>query len=169
MTVAKPTVFWFSILAVALVALVLLRPILLPFVVGMTLAYLLVPAVDGLERRGVNRALAALALVLVLVAGFVGLAGVMLPALIGELRFFIDEFPRSILRVQSLMADTTRPWLHALLGEEIRIEASASREVAAMGGAWLDDVIRSAWSGGKALFSLLSLLVVVPIVTIYLL
>ena len=38
-----------------------------------------------------------------------------------------------------------------------------------MGGAWLDDVIRSAWSGGEALFSLLSLVVVVPIVTIYLL
>jgi predicted PurR-regulated permease PerM len=38
-----------------------------------------------------------------------------------------------------------------------------------MGGAWLDDVLRSAWSGGRELFSLLSLLVVVPIVTIYLL
>src|SRR5215211_1271407 len=38
-----------------------------------------------------------------------------------------------------------------------------------MGTAWLDDAIRSAWSGGKALFSLFSLLVVVPIVTIYLL
>ena len=169
MKVAKPTVFWFTTLAISLIALFFLRPILLPFVVGMTLAYLLVPAVDWLEGRGVNRSLAALTLVLVLVAGFVGIVLVMLPALIGELRFFIGEFPRSLLRIQSLMADSTRPWLHELLGDEIRIEASATREVAAMGGAWLDDVIRSAWTGGEALFSLLSLVVVVPIVTIYLL
>jgi len=169
MQVAKPTVFWLTILAISMIALFFLRPILLPFVVGMTLAYLLVPAVDGLERRGVNRSLAALTLVLVLVAGFVGLVLVMLPALVGELRFFIGEFPRSLLRIQSLMADSTRPWLHKLLGEEIQIETYATREVAAMGGAWLDDVIRSAWSGGEAVFSLLSLVVVVPIVTIYLL
>ena len=100
MKVAKPTVFWASTLAISLIALVLLRPILLPFVVGMTLAYLLVPVVDRLEARGINRSLAALALVLVLVAGFVGLVLVMLPALVGELRFFIGEFPRSILRIQ---------------------------------------------------------------------
>ena len=38
-----------------------------------------------------------------------------------------------------------------------------------MGGIWLDDLLHSAWSGGEALFSLMSLLVVLPIVTIYLL
>src|SRR4051794_20011022 len=169
MTVARPTLFWITISAIAVMALVLLRPILLPFAVGATLAYLLVPAVDGLERHGINRSLAALILVLVLVVGLVGVVLLMLPAIIGELRFFIEEFPRSVARVQFLMADTSRPWLHKVMGEELRIEASATKEVAAVGGAWLDDVLRSAWSGGKALFSLLSLLVVVPIVTIYLL
>jgi predicted PurR-regulated permease PerM len=169
MTVSRPTLFWITISAIAVMALVLLRPILLPFAVGMTLAYLLVPAVDRLEHYGINRSLAALLLVLLLVVGFIGLVLVMLPAIIGELRFFIEAFPRAVARVQSLMADSSRPWLHKLLGEELRIEDTASKEAAAMGGAWLDDVLRSAWSGGKALFTLLSLLVVVPIVTIYLL
>jgi predicted PurR-regulated permease PerM len=169
MTVSRPTLFWITIMAIALLALVLLRPILLPFAVGMTLAYLLVPAVDRLEQVGVNRSAAALSLVLLLVVGFVGLVLVLLPAIVGELRFFIEQFPRTLARVQSLMADTSRPWLHKLLGEELRIEETATKEAAAMGGAWLDDVLRSAWSGGKALFSLLSLLLVVPIVTIYLL
>jgi predicted PurR-regulated permease PerM len=169
MSVARPTLFWIMISAVALAALVLLRPILLPFAVGATLAYLLVPAVSGLERHGFNRSLAATSLVLLMVLGFVGIALVMLPAIIGELRFFIDEFPRSVARVQALLADTSRPWLHNVMGEEVRIEATVTREAAAMGGAWLDDALRSAWSGGMALVSLLSLLVVVPIVTIYLL
>jgi predicted PurR-regulated permease PerM len=169
MTVSRPTLFWITISAIALLALVLLRPILLPFAVGMTLAYLLVPAVDRLEQVGVNRSLAALSLVLLLIVGFVCMILVLLPAIVGELRFFIEQFPRTVARVQSLMAETSRPWLHKVMGEELRIEETVSKEAAAMGGAWLDDVLRSAWSGGKALFSLLSLLVVVPIVTIYLL
>ncbi|KAB0265772.1 AI-2E family transporter [Microvirga brassicacearum] len=169
MTVARPTVFWVTITIIALVMLVLLREILLPFAVGMALAYLLVPTVERLERVGINRGLAALILIVLLAVGFVGLVLVMLPALVGELRFFIDEFPRYVTRVQSLAADTGRPWLHRIMGQELRIEESITHTVAAMGSAWLDDLVRSAWSSGKALFSLLSLLVVVPIVSIYLL
>jgi predicted PurR-regulated permease PerM len=169
MTVARPTLFWITISAIAVVALVLLRPILLPFAVGMTLAYLLVPGVDRLERLGINRTVAALTLVMVLVIGSAGLMLVLLPALIGELRFFTEGFPRYVARFQSLLADTSQPWLHTIMGEELRIEESATQTVATMGSAWLDDFIRSAWSGGMALFSFLSLLVVVPIVTIYLL
>jgi predicted PurR-regulated permease PerM len=169
MTVARPTVFWSTITIIALVMLVLLHEILLPFAVGMALAYLLVPAVDRLERIGINRGLAALILILVLAVGFVGLLLVMLPALVGELRFFLDEFPRYVTRVQSLAADTGRPWLHRIMGQELRIEESATHSVEAAGSAWLDDLVRSAWSGGKAVLSLLSLLVVVPIVSIYLL
>lgn len=169
MTVARPTAFWLTIAIVALVSLVLLREILLPFAIGMALAYLLVPAVDRLERIGINRGLAALVLVLVLGVGFVGLVLVMLPTLVGELRFLVDEFPRYVARVQSLLADTGRPWLRQIMGQELRIEESVTHTVAAMGSTWLDDLLRSAWSSGKALFSLLSLLVVVPIVSIYLL
>jgi predicted PurR-regulated permease PerM len=169
MTVARPTVFWTSIIIIALVMLAVLREILLPFAIGMALAYLLAPAVDRLERLGIGRGLAALALMLSLSVGFVGLLLMTLPALVGELRFFFDEFPGYVTRVQSLVADTGRPWLHRVMGHELRIEESATHTAAALGGAWLDDVVRSAWSGGKVLFSVLSLLVVVPIVSIYLL
>jgi predicted PurR-regulated permease PerM len=169
MTVARPTVFWLTTAIIVLLMLVLLREILLPFAIAMALAYLLVPAVDRLERVGINRGLAALILILLLAVGFVGLVLVMLPALVGELRFFVEEFPRYVTRVQSLIADTGRPWLHKVMGQEIRVEEALPHTVVAMGSAWLDDIVRSAWSGGKALFSLLSLLVVVPIVSIYLL
>ena len=169
MTVTRPTIFWIAISVIVLMALMLVREILLPFAVGMALAYLLVPAVNRLEGFGINRALAALTLVLALLFGFVGLVLVLLPAFVGELRFFIEEFPRSVVRVQSLMADSSRPWLHTLMGEQLQIEEAASKEAAAMASAWLNELISWAWSGGKALFSLLSLLVVVPIVTIYLL
>jgi predicted PurR-regulated permease PerM len=94
---------------------------------------------------------------------------VMLPALVSELRFFVEEFPRYVGRIQSLAADTSRPWLHRILGREFQIEESVTHTAATAGAAWLDELARSVWASGKALFSLLSLLVVVPIVSIYLL
>jgi len=94
---------------------------------------------------------------------------VMLPAIVGELNFFIDQFPRYVARMQSLISDTSRPWLHRIMGENLHIGESSGRIATTMGGAWLEDAVRSLWSSGEALISLLSLLVVVPIVSIYLL
>ena len=169
MTVARPGLFWIAISTTAIVALVLLRQILLPFAVGMASAYLLVPAVDRLERLGINRALAAVAVVLTLVVGLVGLMLVILPALVGEIRFFLEAFPRYLAHLQALVAETSRPWLEKIMGEEIRIEHSSAEIAQTMASTWLDDVLHSLWSGGQVLVSILSLLVVVPIVAIYLL
>ncbi|MGO4440921.1 AI-2E family transporter [Rhizobium sp. RAF56] len=168
MRIAQPAAFWIVVTAVALVMLVLLRQILLPFVVGALLAYLLVPAVDRLERFGINRSFAALAVLLPLVAGLIAFLLVMLPAIIGEARFFIEEFPRYVTRLQSLINDASRPWMHSVMGDELHIEQSSSEIAKTMGSDWLDGFLRSLWSSGLALVSLISLLVVTPIIAIYL-
>ncbi|MEP9371281.1 AI-2E family transporter [Mesorhizobium sp. KR1-2] len=168
MRFAQPATFWIAVSALAVVALVLLHQILLPFVVGALLAYLLVPAVDRLERFGIGRSFAALIVFLPLFAGLVAVLLVMLPAIIGELRFFIEEFPRYVARLQSLMTDASRPWLHRIMGDELHIEPSSGGVAGAMGSAWLDGFLRSAWSGGLALIRLLSLLIITPIIAIYL-
>lgn len=168
MRIAQPARFWIAVSVVALVVLVLLRQILLPFVVGALLAYLIVPVVDRLERFGMNRSLAALAVFLPLVAGLIAFLLVMLPAIIGELRFFVEEFPRYLTRLQSLVTDASRPWLHNVMGGELHIEQSSADLAKTMGSNWLDGFLRSLWSSGLALVSLLSLLVVTPIIAIYL-
>jgi predicted PurR-regulated permease PerM len=115
MRIARPTSFWIAVSVIALVTLMLVRQILLPFVAGTLLAYLLVPAVDKLERLGTSRSLAALAVFLPLVAVLIAFLLVMLPAIVGEFRFFVEEFPAYITRLQSLMIDAGRPWLHRVI------------------------------------------------------
>ena len=151
-----------------MVALVLLREILLPFVVGALLAYLLVPAVDRLERFGINRTFAALAVLLPLIVGIVAVILVMFPVIAGELRFFVEEFPRIISRLQSLAIEASGPWMHSVMGGNLHIEQSSVDVVKAMGSKWVDGFLASLWSSGRALISLLSLLVVTPIIAIYL-
>ena len=148
MRIARSATFWIAVSAVALIAVVLLHQILLPFVVGALLAYLLVPAVDRLERLGIGRSLAALAVFLPLVAGFVAVLLVVLPAMIGEARFFVEEFPRYVTRLQSLVSDASSPWLRSVMGDELHIEQSSADVARTMGSKWLDSFLRSLWSSG---------------------
>ena len=55
----RPERFWLGLLAALAVLLWLLRGILLPFVLGMAIGYLLDPLVDRLQRLGISRAAAA--------------------------------------------------------------------------------------------------------------
>jgi predicted PurR-regulated permease PerM len=168
MKVSRHAALWISIALTALVLLVLLRHILLPFVFGLALAYLLAPIVSTLERHGVNRAFATVAIVLLLVSGFVAFLLLMLPLLAGEMSAFVETFPSYIARIQALVTDANRPWLGKMLGHEPLVQPSAAQILTTVGGRWLDEVLRWLWSGGEALLSVISLLVVTPIVAIYL-
>ena len=167
MTITRPAIFWIAISFILLLGLLLLRPILMPFAIGLALAYLLVPALERLERVGFNRSLAASSLVLSLVGAIAAGTLVMLPAIVGELRFLVAEFPRYVARMQSLVMDTSRPWLHNMISEELHSNEQLVKLATTTGEAWFDETVRVLWSSGESLISLLGLLVIVPIVSIY--
>src|SRR5262245_42379478 len=133
MKVTKPVTFWIAMTAIALVTLLVLRDILLPFVVGIAVAYLLSPVVDRLERLGVNRSLAALTVVVSSVVIFVAAILVMFPVLIGELRYFLEEFPRYATRLQTLASDANAPWLRNVMGGDIHLQQYATNIVTTRG------------------------------------
>jgi predicted PurR-regulated permease PerM len=68
MSTARPIVFWIATFAATTAIVLLLRDVLLPFVAGMVLAYLLDPLANRIERLGVNRAVATLAIIAFAVA-----------------------------------------------------------------------------------------------------
>ena len=167
--VSRSAAFWLSIAAASSVLLLVLRHILLPFVIGLiiTLAYLLAPLVSTLERREINRAFATLTIMLLLVSGFVAFTLVMLPTLVGEVTAFVEALPKYLARIQSLAADANHPWMRKIVGHELSFDRPSTPIISGAGGHWFDDVLSSLWSGGNALLSLVSLLVVAPIVAIY--
>src|ERR1700720_906229 len=117
MNFTRPVAFWIAVLAAVVAAVVLLREALLPFVAGMLLAYLLDPLATRLERLGMNRLIATLTIVGLFVAGVTALIILTAPVVVGELAYFIDNFPRYIKRVRGLATDPNRPWLSKLVGE----------------------------------------------------
>ncbi len=117
MNLTRPVAFWIAVLAAVVVAVVLLREVLLPFVAGMLLAYLLDPLATRLERLGMNRLIATLAIVGLFVVGVTALIILTAPVVVGELAYFIDNFPLYIKRVQGLATDPNQPWLSKIVGE----------------------------------------------------
>jgi predicted PurR-regulated permease PerM len=81
MTAARPNVFWIGTLAAIALVVVLLRDILLPFVAGIALAYLLDPVVEQIERLGMNRTVAALGIVGLFTLGVAGVIVLVTPLL----------------------------------------------------------------------------------------
>jgi predicted PurR-regulated permease PerM len=159
--------FWLIVLVVLIVALWLLSEILLPFVFGLAIAYLLTPAVDRLQRVGVPRLAGSLLLITLVVLAFVLVILLVAPLLGGQLASFIDNIPGYVTRLQAVISDPSRPWLQKIIGEGLNTDKSMS-DLMTQGVGWLTAFLRSLWSGGRALVSLFSLVVVAPVVAFYL-
>ena len=158
--------FWIVALAVFIFLLWLLSDILLPFVAGLVLAYLQTPLADRLERLGVNRTLAALLIVGVVVLTFILLALLLVPILAGQTAALIAGIPAYVARLQALLSDSGSPWLRQLFNEGAA--GKTMTELVTQGSGYIATLISSLWAGGKALASFVSVLVIMPVVTFYL-
>jgi len=160
MNIARPSIIWVATLTTVIIAVVLLREMLLPFVAAMALAYLLDPLVNRLEHIGVNRTVAALGIIGLFYLGVVGVVAVAAPVLGAEIAALIDKLPEYIGKLQAFSDDPTRPWLRKIIGEGLSEVDSAGL---------IPRFLRSIWLESQTLVSILSLLIITPIVTLYLL
>ena len=163
----RQIVFWLVALAVFILVLWLLSEILLPFVAGAAIAYLLTPLTDRLERLGVHRLAAALLIITLVVMAIVLLILLVAPVLGGQLSSFIQNIPGYVGKLQSLLSDPSRPWVQKLMGAGLNTDKTIT-DLVTQGAGWLTTFLKSLWSGGRALVSVFSLIVVTPVVAFYL-
>jgi predicted PurR-regulated permease PerM len=164
--IERQMLFWLGAFVVLVLALWLLSDILLPFIVGLGIAFLLTPLADRLERLGVNRMIAALLLVTIVVLAFVWLVLLVAPLLGSQLGSLIDNVPGYITRLQRLLNESGGPWLQKIVGDSFSADKSIN-DLVGQGIGWLTGFLRSLWSGGRALVSVFSLMVVAPVVAFY--
>jgi predicted PurR-regulated permease PerM len=170
MTIQRQIGFWIVALVVATLALYVLRDILLPFVAGFALAYLLDPLADRLERLGLGRLGATLIIlvlsVLILLIALVALV----PLAAHQMAAFVERIPSYVARLQELVIQQGGPLIERLGGPEALADMQRSvGDLVTQGVAWIGRFAQSLWSGGQALLSVFALLVVTPVVAFYLL
>lgn len=151
-------------------ALHLFASILLPFVLGALIAYLLDPLADRLETVGVPRSLAAVLLVLAMLALIVAFFLLLYPLILAQFSILISLVPQYIRALSELIQESLL-WLEERLGPEFvdqRLRQLALSQVNTM-LAWLTGAIATVVGGGVQLFNVLMVVVVTPIVAFYLL
>jgi len=163
----RQMVFWALAVAAFALLLWLLRDILLPFVAGMAIAYLLDPLANRLEKLGVRRLVAALLIVGIFALALLLLGILIVPVLAGQLSALIAKLPEYVAKVQALVTDPNRPWLSKIVGEGFLDAQQSTGELVKQGIGWLAAFLTSVWAGGRALISIVSLLVVTPVVAFY--
>ncbi|WP_368345967.1 AI-2E family transporter [Pelagovum sp. HNIBRBA483] len=156
--------YWGIAVAVFFVVLWLLGDVLLPFILGGAIAYVLDPIADRLERLGLNRILSVAVIALVATIAFVLLVLLVIPTLIQQAAALIDAAPSYIATIQT--------WLTERFPELVDSESTIRKQLTAIGemvqskgGQLFNGVLTSALS----LINLIILLVVVPVVAFYLL
>lgn len=161
--------FWIAALVLVILTIWLLHEMLLPFVAGMVLAYLFNPLARRLERLGVNRMVASLTIIFLFVLAFIVLILLIAPILGGQLAAFIENLPAYVRRLQEVVGEPGKPFLRQVFGPNFSATDASLGDLVAQSAGWLTTFLRSLWSGGQTLISVLSLVVITPVVAFYLL
>lgn len=162
----------YSLLAIGLfgLAFYLVGDILLPFLAGAALAYLLDPLADRLERAGLGRLAASIVILIAFVLVFALALLVIVPLALNQVASFAEQLPGYVSRLQNLLTEQGGPLVKRFGGEQALDQLQRSiGDLVGQGANWVATFARSVWSGGKAVVGVLSLFVVTPVVAFYLL
>jgi predicted PurR-regulated permease PerM len=180
MTLQRQVLIWFALLGLVIYVLVTLSSVLLPFEAGLILGYLLDPLAERLERMGVNRLGATLVLLAMFVLLLVLILLMLVPILAHQFAALIENLPGFAIRLQQLATDEGGKLLESYGGETLRklgltnglTPADMQNSIGSFvgqGSTYLIGVLKSLWSGGTALLSLVSLVIITPVVAFYIL
>ena len=111
MALERQVTFWVAALAVFVAVLWLLSDVLLPFVAGMALAYLLDPAARRAERFGIGRGVSALIILTIVIVALVVTAMAVAPIVAQQFDAIMNNLPGYLAKLRSLISDPSRPWL----------------------------------------------------------
>jgi predicted PurR-regulated permease PerM len=168
MQIERNIVFWSGAFVVAVGLLWLLSPILLPFVLGMAIAYLLDPLARRLSKLGISRLVAALLILGGFAVAFALLVIIIAPVLAKQVSGFIENAPGYALRLQTLVSDPDHPWIKRVVGDNLVGADKSVGDLMSQAMGYLTGLLASLWAKGQALISLFSLVIITPVVAFYL-
>jgi predicted PurR-regulated permease PerM len=165
----RRTLAWTALALLALLLLWLLAPVLTPFLVGAVLAYVLAPAVEGLVRRRVPRALAVVAVEAAAIVLVLAVLLLVVPIVSRQLPLLREQLPLLAERINHGLGP-----LLAQLGVEATLDLASAKAFFTRAldrnlDEWLGAAFASARIGGSLVLALIGNAIVMPLVVFYLL
>jgi len=161
--------FWLGLLLLVIVALGLVQPILMPFAAGFAIAYVLAPLVTRLEARGVRRSLASLAVLALFLFGLACILLILVPLIQGQVVQLITRVPNLVRALQDQLGQLILLLQEHLPAEDVSKVRDLLSAKLAEAVTWLAGLVQGMITSSLAILDILSLVVVTPIVTFFLL
>jgi predicted PurR-regulated permease PerM len=169
MRIERQVVFWLAALVATVLVVGALRDILLPFILGVVIAYALNPIVDGLMRAGLSRTLASAIIMGVGIAVFAAFLIIVAPLVVSQAQKLILGLPEQLQQLRAVIETIAREQLGPRFPE---FQAALDRGSKMLSENWTNIAsvaARSLWDNVRSLFNLVSLMLVTPLVTFYML
>ncbi len=164
----RQLVFWVIAAAALFFLLWLLRGVLMPFVLGMAVAFVCDPLADRLEAIKVPRPLATLIVLLVVFGMFIVGLVLVVPVLQDQIVQLVERIPHYAELVrQKVLPELTRV-LQRVSGTNNEDDISrAATSYAGDVSSWLVGFLGGVWSSGVAVFNVLYVILLTPLVAYY--
>lgn len=160
-------VFWIAVSILFLSFIWVFKSMLLPFVLGMAVAYLLNPVVGKLGAFGFARGPAALIILGCFLVLVLGSAIAVSPIIYREIIGLIEEFPTYVEKITVMLAPVTAMLDDYIGGENAQsLEEVVKSHSGTVIGA-ITPVLSKIASGGQAAVDMVSVLVFMPIVAYF--
>ncbi|SFV31967.1 Predicted PurR-regulated permease PerM [Devosia crocina] len=169
MNLRNQVLIWIGFFVFLILSLWIFRGILLPFVVGAALAYLLNPLVNQLQKLRINRGWATALVLASVVVIVIGLFVMLLPMIIQQVVGLVQRLPGYAADLEALVRRWA-PELSQWLGPEraAQVERSVSDilgQMVGLAGILTQEIVNS----GMTLISLIGFTIFTPVVAFYLL
>lgn len=160
---------WVGLFVTAILLLWVFRSILLPFVVGLTLAYLLNPVVNWLQKLGIGRSWGSMLVLLLVLILLVGLLLALVPLIAVQIGGLIAGLPGYVADLQDLL----RQWMPQFtewLGPERTAQLEGSlADLLGRGVEFAGVVTGTLAQSGLTVINTIAVLFITPVVAFYLL
>ncbi|HEU0118257.1 MAG TPA: AI-2E family transporter [Alphaproteobacteria bacterium] len=165
----EPIRFWSIAFILFFALLWLLKPVLLPFLIGMVIAYFLNPVVNYLTHKNLPRWAGSLGVLLGfgLIVG--GILTLIMPLLETQVGALINAIPGYVEKFRGHYVPWMESWLSRFAPEDVdKLRDAATQSVGQTAG-WIGNVAKHVVSGGIAIIDILALFIITPVVAFYML
>lgn len=169
MTRTQRFVIWTAVFIALLFVVQSLRDILLPFVAGMAVAYFLDPLADTLERYGLSRLLSTIVITLAFFLVMAGILMMLFPLLQAQIIAIAERLPELIALIERLASSALSKLQAVLPDDAMRKAGDAAGDYAGIVIGWMKTFATRLLSGGIAFFQIVSLILITPIVSFFML
>ncbi|MEO6013778.1 MAG: AI-2E family transporter [Devosia sp.] len=169
MTLRTQVLIWVGFTAVVILAIWLFRPILLPFVVGIALAYILNPLVNIVQRTRIGRGWSTAVVLLGVLSAIVGIFFIITPLIASQVAGLVVRLPGYIVDLNELIRRLV-PQLTEWLGPDrtAQLEASLTSFLGS-GAEFVGNLATQLAQSGLTVLNTLAFIVLTPVVAFYLL